>query len=245
MHLDDERIQRLIDDELPAAERAAALEHLASCAECRRARASAEAEGERVEALLRELDLPPGTLEQAARTLDAPRPALEFVAPKPRPSVARWMAAAGLVAALAGAAFAIPGSPVARWVRQVLLGEAHQATPTVPSPEKPAGIAVTPGANLVIEFVSQPGAGNATVRLTDSSELTIRTLDRAVTFLSDVDRVTVDHVGASDFEIEVPRAAPAVEFRVAGVPRFRKQGERVTLARESSRDVYVVPLAPP
>jgi len=55
----------------------------------------------------------------------------------------------------------------------------------------------------------------------------------------------VNNRGAASYSIEVPRAAPFVEIRVGGAPRFRKQGARVTLGVPSDRDVYSVPLARP
>jgi limonene-1,2-epoxide hydrolase len=130
-------------------------------------------------------------------------------------------------------------------VRQVLLGEHHEARPRVPVFENPAGISVTPGSRLVIEFLSRQSAGTASVRITDSPELTIQAPNGAATFTSDVDRVAVNNHGSASFEIEVPRVAAWVEIRVEGVPSFRKQGARVTLGRETARDAYAVPLTPP
>jgi len=234
MHLDEERLQRMIDGELAADELAAAREHLEVCPECSQVFRLVGVERDRVDLLL-------GQLDQPTRAIELAEPE-----PEPRSSIARWLVAAALLAALAGAAFAIPGSPVRQWVRQVLSGARHETKSLPPRVEaSPAGIAVTPGARMVIDFLATQSAGSATVRIADASELTIEAPNGAATFTSDVDRVVVNNRGAASYSIEVPRAAPFVEIRVGGAPRFRKQGARVTLGVPSDRDVYSVPLARP
>ena len=59
MHLDDERVQRLLHDELAPPARAVALEHLETCDACR-ARLDDEARAEhRLFATLQAIDTPP------------------------------------------------------------------------------------------------------------------------------------------------------------------------------------------
>ena len=232
MHLDDERLQRLIDDELSVSERGAALEHLASCAECRQAKQEAEEEESRTGALLRELDEP------------APAVRLEQPVFGRAAMPMRWAAVAALLVVLVGAAFAIPGSVVSRWIRQ-LTAQLRHDTPALPSPPAAsAGIAITPGSRTVIDFRSGQAAGEARVRITEDAQLVIRAPNGAATFDSDIDHVTVNNHGEASFEIDVPRTAPWIEIRVGAVPRFRKEGGRITLGDAVEGDGYRVPLGP-
>ena len=250
MHLDDERLQRLTDGEMSPAERAAALEHLASCAACARMRLEAENEERRTQDLLRELDMPAPALDvetvvavAADRTAPARLhdPARGF---ERRPARLRWAAAAAFAAALAGAAFALPGSPVPRLLREVVARLRHPAPPPETAPGEPnvAGIAITPGERLMIELQPRGQEGLVTVRLIEGAKLSIRAPSGGATFTSDVDRVQVQHPGGA-IDIDVPRGAPLVEVQVDGVPRFRKEGSRVTLAEPLGYGTWRIPLA--
>ncbi|HEY3217374.1 MAG TPA: zf-HC2 domain-containing protein [Candidatus Eisenbacteria bacterium] len=259
MHLDEERLQRLIDGELTLAGEAAAREHVAHCAECRRTLMEFEGDERQANALLQTLDEPASELDAEAIAVlanndgERPRQAFDprFPArmPNRQPLWLRRVVAFGLAVALAGAALAFPGSPLPRWVRSWVERIERGATPVTPHPDSgddAAGIAVTPGASLVIEFRSRQAEGEAGVSLTDGAELVIRAPMGAATFASDVERVIVDNHGRSaSFRIEVPRAAPRVEIRVAGVSRFLKEGSRITLANPVAEDTYRIPLSSP
>lgn len=248
MHLDDERLQRVIDGELPAAERAAVLEHLAGCPDCRRAKLEAETEQHRMQALLRELDEPEVERSGTRMALPGDRAVARGSRAgsfERRPMAPQWAVASLLLVLLAGAALAIPGTPVSRWAQDMLARVRReparsQVTPRV---ETPAGIAVAPGERMVIEFPSAQGV--ATVRLTGGDELVIRAPNGAATFTSDVDRVRVTPLAPASFDIEIPRDAPFVEIQVAGSPRFRKEGSRVGLAEVLGEGAWRVPLSGP
>lgn len=236
MHLDDERMQRLMHDELEPAARAVALEHLDTCDVCR-ARLEAEARAEqRLLTTLQAIDTPPPL---RMPQLDA----------RPRTS-RRWLAQ--LVApigglAIAGIAFAAPGSPLPGLLRRVT-----QSTPTVSAPSPPpaaepatdAGIAVTPGRRLAIDVARGSGAAVATITLTDSGEVILRAIGGRPSFSSAVDRVAIRNVeGIAALFIHIPRTAPYVELRVDGTRVLVKDGpEIVTAARRDDAGRYALPL---
>ena len=238
MHLDDERMQRLLHDELEPPARAVALEHLDTCDACR-ARLEAEARAERrLLTTLQAIDTPP------------PLRMPQFNA-RPRTS-RRWLAqlAASIGGlAIAGIAFAAPGSPLPGLLRRVT-----QSTPTVSAPSPApavepatdAGIAVTPGGRLAIDVARGSGAAVATISLTDSREVILRAVGGRPSFSAGVDRVAIRNVeGITALFIDIPRTAPHVELRVDGTRVLVKDGpEIVTAARRDDAGRYALPLAP-
>ncbi len=119
MHLTEEQVQRALHGEAPDA---SLEEHLATCAACRQALARAAADEAGILALLGSLDAEPPAL--SADTIAA-------LARGRRPARAgfRWAAALLLASGLAEVAYAVPGSPVRRWVSE-FLGSA-----SIPAPE--------------------------------------------------------------------------------------------------------------
>lgn len=232
MHLDEEQLQRLLDGELADSEEASARAHIAQCADCRRRAADAEREEDEVDALLGQLDGP-------APSLDA-----ESVAARARARDSGWMrraAAVLLAVGIAGAAYAVPGSPLPALVQAVVtwIGGGPDVPRKTPEPERAphagspdasvAGIAVDPGERLLILFTSSQAEGEARVTLTDGALVTVRAPIGAATFSSDVDRLVIDnHGSAATFEIQIPRTAPLVEIRAKGDRLFVKEGARVT-----------------
>lgn len=256
MHVAEERLQRLLDGELPPAEEKAVRDHLSGCAECRGALIEAEHEERQAQVLMRALDQPAPDLDLEAIVARGREPE-EATAPPSAPTSARptsrrrmmgrRVAALAFALLVAGAAYGIPGSPLQRWVRSVVerMRSSRASVEPAPAPADRAGIAVTPGADLVIEFSARQSEGRAHVTLTDGAELVIRAPSGAATFTSDVDRLVVDNRGgAANFEIEVPREAPRVEIRLAGATVFLKVGARVTHATPAGEAAYQVPLGP-
>jgi len=235
MHLDEERLQRLLDRELSAPEDRAAREHLSSCASCRQSLAEAGREQSEVQDLLGTLDVP------------IPAVSLEAVAPESIPHGIVWRRwAAGLLVALglAGAAYAAPGSPLPALVRAALEwagGSETRKTPTpapnMPPPSQPdplpafdSGIAVAPGEAMVVEFTSNQTEGEARVSLGDVKTLQIRCPAGAATFTSQIDRLVIDNAfSKASFEIRIPAGAPRVEIRVGSRVLLLKEGPDVTL----------------
>jgi hypothetical protein len=224
MHLDDERVQRLLHGELEAAGERLARQHLAACDACRALVDEARAEEHRIFGLLREVDHAPPDVD----------PRVVFAAGRsPRTRWERWAAGVLLVAAAGGAAYAAPGSPLPAALdrlvailapTQLRTGTDTAATDTAPPG---AGIAVTPGDRLTIRFVVEHDSAFATLSLTDGDEAVVRAVVGAATFSSDVDRLSVRSAGPARFEILIPRSAPWVEVLAGDTPVFRKRAADV------------------
>jgi hypothetical protein len=242
MHLDEEKVQRLLHGETAPPAETAVRDHLARCMECRSRVAEAEWEERWV-------------LERLRRVDHAPSPiAVQAIMGPGRRRAAGWgRLAAGMLLALAavGVAYAAPGSPfrgvlqrIVEWVR----GSSKPPIHAAPSPEAAggqAGIAVAPGDRLTIAFAVEQSGGTATVSLTDGSDVVVRALGGTTTFTSEVDRLSIEHRGAPGrFEILIPRGAASVEIRAGGRRSFLTEASRVET--EYSRDAegrYVLPLS--
>ena len=244
MHLDEEQVQRFLHRELPATAAVAVEEHLAACPACQEMVALARHEIAEVDDLLGKIDhpLPKVTAETIIRQ-----------AAGRGPQWGRWAAGVLLVLVLGGVAYAAPGSPVPRWTQALVswAGGREDALPLAPTPQTPraemAGVAVTPGARLIIMFASTQPLGQAQVSLTEGGEVVVRTISGGATFTSDVDRLLIQNPGSTaDFEIEIPRTAPRVEIRVGGSRIFLKDGARVTTETPSdSAGIFSLPLTLP
>jgi hypothetical protein len=242
MHLDEEQLQRLLHGELSAGPRRDAHDHLAACSECRERLVMAQRDEGEIFTLLRQVDHALPMVHAEALAARARGTGLVW---------GRWAAGILLILGAAGAAYAVPGSPIREWVRSAAAWIAREdrvspsprqsETPTAPT----AGIAALPGQNYVIVFQSLEPGGQARVSLTDGAEVTVRAPSGAARFTSAPDRLLIDNQGSgATFEIEIPRAAPRVEIRVAGKGIFLKQGERVAAPHSPSVEGrYVIRLS--
>jgi hypothetical protein len=224
MHLDDERVQRLLHGELEPAGERLARQHLDACHDCRALVDEARAEEHRIFGLLQEVDHPPPHVD--------PRVVLAAGGSR-RTHWGRWAAGLLLVAAAGGAAYAAPGSPLPAALDRLVAilapiqpraGAERTAIDTAPPG---AGIAVTPGDRLTIRFVVEGDGAFATLSLTDGDEAVVRAVAGAATFSSDVDRLSVRSAGTAGFEILIPRSAPWVEVLAGDTPVFRKRAGQV------------------
>ena len=243
MHLDDERLQRLLSGELEPD-----------------VAASISGSSRLLRALPGPDDRGPargGRGEPAAGFLDHPAPRLdpEDVMHASR-GVLGWGRRAALVflgLGLAGVAYAAPGSPVPGWLRSI-------ATPTRPAPAAPvprssaddrsgdpgvSGIAVSPGERLADHCCRRPPRALAYVSLGDSADI-------AFGWSRARRRSAPASIGwrwrrrsSAVFRIVVPRAAPRVEIRAGRSRLFLKRGARITAAVEPSpQGVYLLRVAP-
>lgn len=245
MHLDEERLQRLIDGELSPEEETSARAHLTGCESCRQRFDEAEREQADVFARLRVLDDPPPVVRASVVAARA-----RETAARPRMQVGlAW--AAGLVIALGlgGLASAVPGSPFHGWITALTgwIGErgshAPAATDSVPGPEV-AGVSVAPGGRLVLSFLrAQPG-GQVRIVWTDEAEVEVRAPRGAATFDSGADTLRIDDRQPATFEVRIPRAAPHVEIEVQGTRIFSSEAGRVTGPMRGSGDGDLLPLEP-
>jgi hypothetical protein len=227
VHVDEERIQRLLHGELGRADEAAVRAHLAGCEECSRRLAAMTRDEERVGSLLRALDRPAPRVDVGA---------IARLADARSPRIPRWAAGVVLVLGLAGVAYALPGSPLPRLVDAVVewaKGRQDPLSPgagdAVPPSSSAAGIAVSPGERFTILFQTPNARGEILVRLTPGSEVEIRAPRGAATFTAGENQLVVDGRGIpTAYEIDVPATATRVEI-LAGKDRvFLKEGSRVT-----------------
>jgi hypothetical protein len=195
---------------------------------------------ERINQLLRALDHPVPQVTADAIARRAAR----------RPPRVRWAAAVLLALGAAGAAFALPGSPLRRWVVAVAERWSGAPAPTAPRPSQEgdrgdagAGIAVDPGAGLLVLFEA-PAAGGVRVNLADRSDVLVRAPRGHASFTSGGARLTIASRGVPDtFTVEIPRTAPRVEIRAGSSRLLLKQGERVMATVEpDSGGAYLLPL---
>ena len=248
MHLDEERIQRLLHVELPQSMEDETRTHLLACAECRKRVEEARREEREIHDWLGHLDEPTPALAVATIVTRAETSAR---APERTPErlqeLARFQRAAALVGALAiaGAAYAVyaaPGSPVRAWITSVVERMTGARKPQIvePAPESPpgsrasstdtlaAGIAVAPGRTLLILFTTPQSDGGVDILLTDGAEVEVRGPIDAATYTSEANRLVIDNHGRpATFALEIPRDAPHVEIRVGATRLFLKDGPQV------------------
>lgn len=243
MHLDDEKLQRLIHGELASLDIAPVRDHLAGCAECRTRLDAARRDEAEVHALLRHLDHPPppvAVLSNRGRARTRNRGWLKRAA------------AVVLAFGLGGVAWAAPGSPLPVMLANVIdridrSDVAADASLDAPATPEISGIAVAPAARLMILFTSAQAAGEARVALTDDAEVTVRAPVGAAAFNSSDGRLVIENAGSvATFDIGIPRTAARVEIRVDGERLFLKDGARVIDTNAlPSGGVYVLPLRKP
>jgi hypothetical protein len=241
MHLDDERIQRLLHDELGPAAAETQL-HLESCAACRGLVAESRVEEDRIFELLSQVDHPIAALDP--RSLLAER----------QTSGGAWgrRAAAVIVgAAIAGAAYALPGSPLPAALDRLLGSgggsrDSLPATRTERDSARPAGIAVAAEEGLVIRLVAAGEDAVAIIELTEAEEVVVRAVEGSATFTSDPGRLTVRSSAPVRLEIHIPRSATSVEVLAGSTPVFRTlDGDPVSEIPPDSTGRFVIPLRSP
>lgn len=245
MHLNDEQIQRWLHGELDAHARASLARHLAECEACTRKIALAETEEQSIFDLLGHLDHPAPRVDA---TVFARRRGVWAV-------WGRRAAAIAVTAALAGAAYAIPGSPLPAFVKKMMqwttrsdpaLPAGGDSLATAAAPVT-SGIAVPAGSRFSIDFVAEQANGNVIVSLIEGSNVVVRVFGRSVTFTTDIDRLTIDNRSSTaNFEIDVPRSAVSVTVSVASRQIVLKDGDAFAPQLPlDARGRHVFSLSPP
>ncbi len=156
----------------------------------------------------------------------------------------RWAAGVVLAVALAaGAAYAAPGSPVRGWIAEAgrALGLGSEATEPGVSPSPPptpesGGISLVPGAALVIEFLEADLSGYARVDFTDDAEVVVRAPTGSTRFVSEPERLLVEHPTPDTVQVLIPRTGGRVTLRVGARELLRRNGEDVTATVPSTGD---------
>lgn len=254
MHLDEERVQRVLHGELsPAVERAARA-HLSGCAECRRSLAEAEREDREVNALLQMIDEPVPAVRAEAVALRA-----ELMTAASRTQHPTWLrraAAVVLVAGIAGAAYAVPGSPLRKWVHSITERMAGRPEGMGGRPEGNtahdsgttgvSGISVDAGQRLVVLFSGDGLGGQVRVTLADALQVQIQAPAGSATFTSKSEYLLIVVKNpAANFDVRVPRSAPWVEIRAGDDRVFLKEGQRISTSGSSAAGGYVLRLTSP
>jgi hypothetical protein len=250
MHLTEEQIQRFLHGELDERQKEALSRHVAECDACVRQLEEAEREETAILDLLRHVDHPAPAVDTA--TLVAHRSS----------AYARWgRRAAGFLvaAALAGAAYAFPGSPLPALLHQAKEWISGQTTPPPPPPPPPAepapttrpvtsGIAVLVKDRFTVYFTEPQAQGVVTVSFTGEATVDTRVLGGTAAFTTDFDRLTIQNSGSTaDYEIEIPRDIPWVEIYVGTRRLFLKDGDLTVVVGSPAHAAgrYVLPLSPP
>jgi hypothetical protein len=188
--------------------------------------------------------------------LDHPLPSVSVhdIVTRARKPVRQWrrVAMVFLPLAVAGAAYAMPGSPLPRWIgdlrARLSSSEVNSPTgpvsPIRPEPQAGPGIAVSPGRSLVIQFTHAQAAGEARATLVDDAVLAVQSSNAGPGFTSDSDRLVIRNAGSTaSYEIRIPRDAARIEIRIAGQRVLLKDGNQVTASGTTeSAESWRIPL---
>ena len=231
MHVEEGLLQALLDGEVDQAAAAEARHHIDGCTQCHGLLEELRGDDQWLDGVLRSIDHP------------LPRVSLETIATRARRSSRplRWAAAAAFVLLAAGTAYALPGSPVRRWIEQLVGSRGGTVTQPVPDV---AGVALPAGQHFSIVFSDPHAAGSVTITFTDDSTISVRRRGGAAKFAAEIDRLRIITGSVpTDFEIAIPRQARWVEVVVGGRRVFLKDGPRVTTeARTDVEGRYIISL---
>ncbi|HEU5154917.1 MAG TPA: hypothetical protein VFU03_09325 [Gemmatimonadales bacterium] len=239
-HLDVEQVERLLDGEMVTTADRWARVHVTDCGECRERLAVAEREAAEIRSLLTQAD-------HESPKVDALQVAAR--ARVRRGGWQKWAAGILLVLGSTGILYAAPGSPLRGWLAAAARWISHEevkapAEESAPAPASVAGIAVTPGASLVILFEASQPEGRARITLSPGTEVIVRAPAGSATFSTQASRLVIgNHGPASTYEIEIPLKAPRVEVLVEGGRIFLKEGQDITVTDSSAgTGPYLLPL---
>lgn len=240
MHLDAEKIERLLANETSPEEKRVWRDHLASCADC----ASLQEEAERDD---REIAGQLGLLDHAIPDTDVRRLRRRAT----RPALRRTLAAAALAFLIvAAAASAMPGSPVRSWLSRVFAGteDSSRHAPTaegVGAAIQPSGVSVRPSRSFELVFDAVQDSGVLRITLSDEPEVSVRSEGSGVGYSVEPSRVRVLNSGSrASYRVVLPEDATSITIRVGDVPVLVKRG--ATIETSALRDVtgdYLVSFA--
>jgi hypothetical protein len=237
---------RLLDGELPPAERRAADAHLTACAACAAELEALRERARRVRAALdaavRDVPVPP-----------FPRAAVAGAAAARRAGAWRGpLRAAAAVTLAAGLALAAP--PVRDFVRGLAGAPARPAGDDVPAPPPAPGPAAAPalggsagapplvefapdGPDLVLEFDAAPRAGSLVVAVRDtptvalSASADVGAAGHVVVLPAGL-RVRTTAATAADYRVVVPASLRSVRVRVGGAAALALRDAELVAGRD-------------
>jgi hypothetical protein len=183
-----------------------------------------------------------GAIGDALRRLDHARPPVgaDAVIRRARTRRARLTprlvaGAAGLV--LATAALAMPGSPVARWVRHSVLGRrAAERGAVLPAPIVPrtstaasrSRIAVVPGAEFELSFEAAQAVGSVRLIFGPAAELSVNAEGGETPYTLLPGGLAVGNRGSSaSYAVHVPNGLRTLRVVVGGVTVFARRNGRI------------------
>lgn len=238
MHLDDERIERLQSGESPEWEERVSLDHLADCSTCASAFEAARREDRGIAELLSVLDHPVPHVDPDELVLRARRGVVRL----------ELVAASVALLVLAGAAFALPGSPVRSWVSGAFGGP--RETAGVPAgweqggafERPPSGVSVLPGRDFELVFETAQDSGVIRISLSDQAEMTIHSDSGDIGYSVEPQGVTVLNSGSvANYQLVLPEGAESIRIRVDDTIIFyRREGAIETSAAQNAPGRYVV-----
>lgn len=234
-HLDDVAIELLLSGELDEAEARRGFAHLAECDACSRRLAAAREQDQKIGALLSLLDHPVPQL--------GPGDVMRRASRRWRRS---YVAAAGIaLLVLAGAASAVPGSPLRTWLAGLLGAPPETSAPPADEQLISGGVSVVPTGEFELVFEAVQEAGIMRVSLTDEPELAVRSIGGEPGYSVEPDRLRIDNAGSTaDYQILLPRSAEYVRIRIGGSVVFTKRGGSIaTTAAQDSAGQYVLAFA--
>lgn len=221
-HTNDGTLQAFLDEALEPSERASVSRHLASCATCTAELNALRTAAERFTSFVQAVDTVTPPSEQTRLAVQRARWQRRSVSA--RRTLAR---AAGLIVLLAaGAAVAMPGSPVRDWLRGLLADE-EPAAPVVtepvaveePLPTPTTGVAVLPLDGRVRIVIEDAARGTRVhIRPIEGDEASVQAAGLAADarFLTAPGEIRVMAAGAGDLIVELPRGVDDGEIVVDG-----------------------------
>ena len=237
-HVDEGRLQALLDEELHAGERAEVETHLRDCLACRTELAGLRDAG--------------AAFGEAMLLLERPRPvARDYAIAWPRRGAGGWARVAGalpraavLVLGFAAAAAAVvPGSPLRGWVEGLgepeaapvaiapVSAELPEAAPDVEAPPE-SGVLVDPLNGTVRVDLRDAGTRlGVRASLSDAAQAGVFATGAAADARFDTGpgRIEVVGAGSGELRIELPRGASSATVTVNGVEYLRKEGDQLRL----------------
>lgn len=234
-HPDRESLRRFIDGELTDDDRLATAAHIDKCTECSDTLANVQREDAWVGSLLSTLDSP----QRIAASRFAPRTRM--------PIWLRRAAVLFFLLSVAGAAWALPGSPLRRWLDDTAVDASNASTLDETANHAPAphgGIEIPVDGAVQIAFMQRQSRGAIRVILSDSTGIVLTILgdDAGIDSRSEHSVVIDNRASSADYAIRVPHGAADLVIRVADRIVFRKTADQVVTAVAPSDGIYTIAL---
>ncbi|HSJ13500.1 MAG TPA: hypothetical protein VK939_03740 [Longimicrobiales bacterium] len=203
-----------------------------------------------------ERDRDDAQLAELLRHLDHPLPPItaEDIAARAQPRERPWLriaAGIALAIALGSVAYALPGSPLPRWVDTVgRMAGGTEATsapaPSAPAPAPaPGGLSFDPNEPLAVVISAAQAGATLHVSLREADAIVLVTAPGVARFTSEPGMVRVAPLAAGALELHVPRTAVQLVVSVEGRQVFLlEHGAVAATVSADASGRYVFPLDP-